>query len=340
MPFFQSVQLQPLFVADSHIGRQGCRCDFPQRQRAYDGCIIGTRDESVVFFGTYVWRSAGKQYFCGVSTADAAYRLWSYARHWLTAWHTGGEGIHSPYLFYWVRHCLYDENQYYAFGAIERQRGGMLRSDKKVTVTDYGTGKGNAAVRRVRDIAASSLEKPKNAQTLFRLVQFLGDREWNSRPQEAGLNILELGTSLGITTAYLASPSARNRVVTLEGSGALAAIAKDNWKALGLKNIECVVGNVDDTLQTALEKLGRADLVFMDANHTEEATLRYWAAIKPCLGRKSVVVLDDIHWSKGMERAWRAIQDDARVTCTMDLYGMGMVFTDPAYLHRHYRLRV
>ena len=35
-------------------------------------------------------------------------------KHYLTAWNTGGENIHSPSLFYFVRMILYDKNQYYA----------------------------------------------------------------------------------------------------------------------------------------------------------------------------------------------------------------------------------
>ena len=269
-----------------------------------------------------------------------AYRASSLLRHRLTAWNTGGEGIHSPYLFYWVRHCLYDRNRYYAFDRIEKQRSALLHSTKTLTVTDYGTGKDRHATRQVKDIAATSLEKARNAQTLFRLVQFIGDKELDSQRGDEGLHILELGTSLGITTAYLASPSSKNKVVTMEGSESLTATARDNWQKLGLHNITAVEGNIDETLHSVLTDLQHVDLVFMDANHTEAATLRYWEAIVPHVGKKSVIVLDDIHWNKEMERAWRSIQQDKRVTCTMDTYDMGMTFFDPAYLHKHFRLRI
>lgn len=216
----------------------------------------------------------------------------------------------------------------------------MLRSTETLTVTDYGTGKDRQAERRVRDIAATSLEKAKNAQILFRLVRFLGDKEMNGKSEDAALNILELGTCLGITTAYLASPSSRNKVVTLEGSKSLTAIARDNWKKLGLNNITSEEGNIDDTLKPVLEELQQVDLVFMDANHTGEATLRYWETMKPYVRKKSVIVLDDIHWSREMERAWKTIQRDERVSCTMDMYDTGFVFFDPAYLHKHFILRI
>lgn len=266
-------------------------------------------------------------------------RTAAWLRHQLTAWNTGGEGIHSPYLFHWVRHCLYDNNRYYAFEWIEKQRSAMMRSPKVLDVKDYGTGRSRSSLRRIRDIAAGSLEKRRNAQILFRLVSFLGDRQWNGNRNKP-LNIIELGTSLGITTAYLSSPSSANRVLTLEGSGELIKVAQDNWKQLNLNNIVPVPGNINDTLLPALRQLGQIDLAFIDANHTEEATLRYWETIISFVHKKSVLVIDDIHWSRQMERAWNTIRNDRRGTCTMDLYDMGLVFFDPSYLRRHFRLRV
>ncbi len=216
----------------------------------------------------------------------------------------------------------------------------MLQSSETVTVTDYGTGKMRSSTRRVKDIAATSLESPKNAQTLFRLVRFLSDKELHSGREDNTLNIIELGTNLGITTAYLAAPSSKNKVCTLEGSKALTEIARQNWRKLKANNITAIEGNIDNTLAATLKQLRQIDMAFIDANHTKEATMRYWHQIMPYIRQKSVVVIDDIHWSKEMEQAWKQIQNDRRVACTMDLYDMGMVFFDPAYLHRNYRLRI
>ena len=269
---------------------------------------------------------------------QAAYRAAAFLRHQLTAWNTGGEGIHSPYLFYFVRHCLYDQNQYYAFSHIEKQRAALLHNTKTLTITDYGTGKNNT-LRQIKTIAATSLEKPGNAQILFRLVQFLSDRQWNDNKQQP-LNILELGTSLGITTAYLAAPSSTNNVVTLEGSNELLQAAASVWKTLNINNIKAVCGNIDTTLSPALQSLRHLDLAYIDANHTYEATMRYWQAMMPFITRKSVIVIDDIHWSKEMQQAWLTIQKQPQVTSTFDLFNMGLVFFDPAYLHKHYKLRI
>ena len=271
------------------------------------------------------------------------YRIFARVRHVLTAWNTGGEGIHSPYLFYLVRFLFYDRNTYYSWHAIEERRRAMLHAPKPLEVTDYGTGA--SGTRLVSDIARTSLGSPREAQLLYRLAGYLASEV---RQSEAGRTplILELGTSLGITTAYLASPDTRIRVVTFEGSEAVAGMARMNWQKLGLKNIEVVIGNIDHMLPEYMEHTlynnarARADLIFLDANHTYEATLRYYELLRPLIHPKTIVVLDDIHWSPAMNRAWMELSRRSEVTSSMDLFDLGMLFFDPDYLPKHYRLRL
>jgi len=269
------------------------------------------------------------------------FRPWSYLRHVLSAWNTGGEGIHSPYLFYLVRFLMYDTNAYYSWHAIERRRQEMLRTSLRVSVQDFGTGRMKTSERLVRDIARTSLKAPKYAQLLFRWLRYMGENK--GKP----LQIVELGTSLGITTSYLASVHSCNQVLTFEGSARLLEIAQRNWDELELNNIEAIPGNIDDTLSDTLYTRARCarnapyqiDMAFLDANHTYDATIRYWETLLLYHKDTSIYVLDDIHHSPEMEKAWRAIQQYPAVTSTMDLYSMGVVFFDPQFIHRHYKLR-
>ncbi len=271
----------------------------------------------------------------------ALYRIGSYLKHRLTARHTGGHGVHSPYLFEWVRMVMSDENSYYAWEAIEKCRERMLADERIVEFVDYGSGgegnrfaedRGAVEDRRVKDIAKGSLAKKKYAQLLARLVNWLGDGRLAIG--DGRLVIVELGTSLGITTAYMAMMDSRNKVVTYEGCPSVADIAKENWKALGIKNIDCRVGEITaDILDRDLE---RVDVAFIDANHTCAGTCAYFKVLAEKVHAKSVVVVDDIHYNAEMEKAWKAICADERVTSTMDLYQMGLVFFDKAYWKRHY----
>ena len=285
----------------------------------------------------------------------ALYRAKSWLRHQLTAWNTGGEGVHSPYLFEWVRMVMMDKNAYYIWGEIERCREKMLRDERELEFVDYGSGKlkgengklkgENGERRRVCDIARRSLAKRRYAQMLSRLVNWLGaSRSLENGSGTAyslefrGLTIVELGTSLGVTTAYMAAMDSRNRVVTFEGCEAVANIAKENWKALNINNIECRVGEIDvEQLARDIEHL---DVAFIDANHTYMSTCEYFDVLAGKVHEKSVIVVDDIHYSEEMEKAWKAICADERVTSTIDLYQMGLVFFDKHYWKRHYTMRL
>ena len=288
------------------------------------------------------------------------YRVSSWLKHQLTARNTGGHGVHSPYLFEWVRMVMSDKNTYYVWDEIEEIRQEMLKDTRELEFVDYGSGgplptspsKGRSAhMRRVCDIAKGSLARRKEAQLLARLVGWLG-RPLLTSPlrggigdeaseDRKGLTIVELGTSLGVTTAYLAAMDSRNKVVTYEGCPAVAEVARANWEKLGLSNIACVVGEITvDSLQLTVDRLSGIDVAFIDANHTCEATLTYFNALASRVYEKSVVVVDDIHYNEDMEKAWKAICADERVTTTMDLYRMGLVFFDKHYWRKHYKMRI
>lgn len=264
------------------------------------------------------------------------YRAKSWVRHLLTARNTGGHGIHSPYLFELVRMILHDKNSYYAWEKIESVREQLLHDEREIAYVDYGSGakvSGEMSKRRVCDVAQNSLETKKYAQILARLVGWLG----NETSARKGLYIVELGTSLGVTTAYMASMDSRNRVVTFEGCPAVAEMAKANWDALEISNIACQLGKIT---ADSLQKIERVDLAFIDANHTHEGTREYFHVLAEKTHEKSVIVIDDIHYNAEMEKAWRAICDDARVSSTIDLYQMGMVFFDKHYWKRNYKIRL
>ncbi len=281
----------------------------------------------------------------------AFYRIRTWFRHLLTARNTGGHGVHSPYLFELTRMVMKDKHSFYAWEEIEQVREQMLKDDRVIEFVDYGIGgKKNGEcgldfreLRRVRDIAQTSLTQKKYAQLLARIVL------WEMRNEKGGLrnvgtygglNIVELGTSLGITTAYLASVDSRNKVVTYEGCEAVADIAKQNWRLLGLNNIECRVMEIGNEAMMGEGDERKLDLVFIDANHTYTHTREYFNIGVSMAHDKTIIVIDDIHHSPEMERAWKDICEDERVTSTIDLYQMGLVFFDPHYWHRNYKIRL
>lgn len=240
-----------------------------------------------------------------------------YLRYYLTASNGKGHGIHSPFVFAFITEVLNDDRNFYAFPGIEIQREWLLNDSETLLIEDYGAGSRVAkpSLRRIKDIASSSLKPKKFSQLLFRIVDHY-----------APDTILELGTSLGITTSYLASARISSKVITLEGASAVANKAKEQFAKLGLENIRLVEGNFDHTLKTTLAEIGKVDLAFIDGNHRYEPTVRYYRDLLPYLHEYSILIFDDIHWSREMEQAWEEIQKDPSVTLSIDLFFIGLVF--------------
>ena len=239
--------------------------------------------------------------------------------------------VHSPFVFELARELLEDDRYYYAFDAIEALRGKLLEDRRELTITDYGAGSkvvpGNR--RTVRSLARYAAKGPAMGRLLFRTVRFAQPR-----------TLLEFGTSLGVSALYqraAAPPGAR--LITLEGCPETAAAAARHFAILNRPDIEQVVGPFEQTLVPALAVLDRLDYVFFDGNHREAPTVAYF---ERCLTRahdRSVFVFDDIHWSPGMEAAWERVRAHPRVTLTVDLFFVGLVFFRPEIrTKQHYEL--
>ena len=239
-----------------------------------------------------------------------------YINYYLKASNGKGHGIHSPFVYDFVTNVLNDKRTFYAYEAIEKSRQLMLHDETVLTVEDFGAGSrtGLTKQRKIKDIASSSLKPKKFAQLLFRMVDYYQPK-----------TIVELGTSLGITSSYLASAKTDAQVITMEGSSAIAAVAKKNLQSLGLNNIEIVEGNFDKNMTSVMSQLSTIDFAFIDGNHRYQPTINYFNLILPKLNDSSILLFDDVHWSKEMEQAWNEIIKHPSVTLSIDLFFIGVV---------------
>jgi len=254
-------------------------------------------------------------------------RLFKFLNHFVLARNTKGYGVHSPFLFQFTRFVLMERNPYYIFEAIEQERTRLLNDKTVLNKTDFGTGKSGDF--KVCHIAKRSLSSARKGQLIHRIVNYL-DLD----------NQLELGTSFGISTAYMASSSAQKRkCISLEGCQNTAHIAQQALSNLGLNRVEIIEGDINKTISIALNKLSVVDFVLLDANHSFDATCNYFDQIKPFLSNNSVVIVDDIYWSDGMIRAWNYIKADAEVTATIDLFHFGIVFVNKDLHKENYKMR-
>jgi predicted O-methyltransferase YrrM len=256
--------------------------------------------------------------------------LISYLKYRLKA---GDEhSVHSPFVFKLYTEVIRSKEVYYAFNEIEALRQELLQSDEVIRVLDLGAGsrkqKGNE--RKVRDIARHAEKSARFGQLLFRLVHFF-------KPA----TIFDLGTSLGITTLYLAAAAKKSRIYTFEGCPETARIARKQFDRLSFPHIRLVEGNLDHTLAATLEQasIRAIDFAFFDANHRYQPTVQYFETLLARAHEGSVFVFDDIHWSAEMEQAWQYIRNHPRVLLTIDLFYVGLVFFRTHQPKQHFVLK-
>src|SRR6185436_15852928 len=212
-----------------------------------------------------------------------------YLKYWLTASNGRGHGIHSPFIFEFITKVLNDKTAYPEYAKVEALRNRLLKDNTILNVEDFGAGSSISKTdqRTISSIAKNAAKSKKLAQLLFRMTIYYQPRR-----------ILELGTSLGITTSYLSFGNPYGKITTMEGAEEIADLAKNNFESLEIGNIEIAGGNFDDTLDAVIHGLSSVDLVFIDGNHRQEPTERYFRQLLAKVNNDSILVFDDIHWSK------------------------------------------
>jgi len=239
-----------------------------------------------------------------------------YLHYYLTAANGKGHGTHSPFVFDFITRILNDRQRYPAYTPIEQLRRTLRRDHSLLEIKDLGAGSvyRTTTTRSIASIARHAAKPPKLGQLLYRVARYYSPA-----------TILELGTSLGLSTGYLAAGAPQARLWTIEGAPAIAQKAHSNLTALNAK-AEIVSGNFDDVLPDLLTAMPPVELAFIDGNHRCEPTLRYFDAIFRHAAPTSALIFDDIHWSEEMETAWNTIRHDPRVYLTIDLFFIGFVF--------------
>jgi predicted O-methyltransferase YrrM len=214
-----------------------------------------------------------------------------------------------------------------AISIIEKRRSLLLESDKEIAVVDFGAGSSNSNRTKeemergvqskalVAKVAGAS--KPQFWVTiLFKIIRKLEP-----------LSCVELGSCVGISASYQASAlhiNGKGAITTLEGSSEIANIARETFERTGIKNASVITGPFHQTLHAVLEASKPVDFFFNDGHHDHDAVIRHFNDAIPYLSDGAVVVFDDISWSSGMRKAWTQIEDDERVSASIDLHSLGI----------------
>jgi len=216
------------------------------------------------------------------------------------------------------------------FLAIESERNRLLNSKQTIIVTDMGAGSRvfKSTMRNVARIASVSLSSTIECQRLFRLCS------WAQCSQ-----ILELGTSLGISTAYLATAMPSSSVHSIEACPATLQLAHEVFENLKLQNIKTYNTVFDCAIEESKRVGTKFDLVYIDGDHNGGNTLSYVKQLhNGLLNEKHILVFDDITWSADMFRFWTDLVTNG-TACYLRTRKRGYVFAGFGFKQQYIVLR-
>jgi len=263
--------------------------------------------------------------------------LKKFIQHYLSA--TLIDVLHSPFVFDLYQTAIKKQKNISKFNPIENNRTKLLNSQEIITYSDLGAGSNLLSTETkkvVKHLAKAHLKPARIAQIIHQIVLKYKYK-----------NVIELGTSLGITSSYIASAIKENHqfeesnFTTIEGIHDLRNVALKQFEELELsKYVNSIEGDFNEKLDEVLSNYKNFDVFFVDGNHTYQATMEYFYKALPKAHNNSVFIFDDIYWSPGMTKAWKEIKQDKNVLQTVDLFFIGLVFFRTEQNRQHFKLRI
>ncbi|OIO08795.1 MAG: methyltransferase [Flavobacteriales bacterium CG_4_8_14_3_um_filter_35_10] len=256
------------------------------------------------------------------------YQVISYLKFLLKS--TDKHGIHSPFVFDFTANCLdiklnKTEGIYLGY---QSYKSSLLADKTFINITDFGAGskyfKSNQ--RQISEIAKYAGISNKKAKLLTKILNYF-------KPT----NILELGTSLGLSSLILSQQN-RAKVITIEGCKATSNFAQTHLTALELNSVRFISDEFSKVLPQ-LTKEHQFDLVYFDGNHQKEATLNYFNQCLKTIHNETIFIFDDIHLSKAMYESWQELIKNPKITVSIDLFYFGIAFFRTEQTKQHFYIR-
>lgn len=258
------------------------------------------------------------------------FRGYKYLKYILLSRHRKGHGIHSPFIFDLVSRVFRNKRDTDIVCSVRKVRKRMISDRSSIIVKDLGAGSEKIKTnrRKVSEIARYSPIPEKYGILLSNLASEFG------KPL-----IIELGTSFGISTMYMAASCPEAVVYTIEGCPATAGIAEQNFMSCGFTNIKLLTGSFEEKLSEVAETGIKPGLIFIDGNHRKDPVLKYFRHLAELSDNNTVIVIDDIYYSREMEEAWTQIKLSEKVSVTIDIFRMGIIFFRKGINHQDYTIR-
>lgn len=234
------------------------------------------------------------------------FRVISYAKYF---WRSSNNNyIHSPFVYEWL-------------SAVKTN----IPSKEYKIISDYRQSLASDTI--VKSFAGKKPVSVSQRYALTSIHRYYGQVLYQTANYLKAQNIVELGTSLGVSTLYLSLTRHLSALDTIDADDTALAIAKKGFEPLEISSkIDFHHGNFSDILPQILRKRETIDLVYIDGDHSYRATLENVDMMLSKLNTSAVIILDDIRWSSDMYRVWEYLCTYSQFNYTIDFGRIGLLF--------------
>ncbi len=163
----------------------------------------------------------------------------------------------------------------------------------------------------ISQLAQSSVSPRYKCELLTGLVKWTRARR-----------VLELGTSLAISSSYMATIDDVVTIDTVEGSSSIGTI---NAQVTLNSKITCHIDSFTSFITHQKERHTKYDCILLDGHHQYESTIEYVDECMDLLNPGGYLILDDIYWSSGMMDAWQVIKCRSDYNLSIDVFFYGIL---------------
>jgi hypothetical protein len=232
-----------------------------------------------------------------------------------------GFGVHSPFVFDLITKVIGERSAYYFYSQIDASHGQLSQNRMPVTCRNTRTRVGKA----FRKYGISL----KEGKLLFRLA---------NRYQP--VSVLTVGSSMGLTPLCLSGYASAVRCIALEENSDFAGIAMTLVREMNLPSIKIRLGEYEKEIVPALETLGGIDCLYLGKTVDSRTQESVFAQCLPYFHEKSICLVAGIHASPARKQCWTRLCRLPKVTVSVDLYMLGILFLHPRLNRRTYKSRV
>lgn len=259
---------------------------------------------------------------------DSMYQIIQFIRFYFLA--IGKHRVHSPFVYSFIENVLEDQRWFYAFDEIEFQRKALAKIDLKIKLKYNIQGaKKQYDAYTLKSLIKTSVLNPYKCRVLFRTLEFLELKKG-----------LELGSSIGISSSYLAKAVSPGILYCMTENAALCDLANKVHKSLNITNCNNLCKSFNEIMEETQLKFDEADFVFINGIESSRDTVRYFEQVLPFLHEKSIIIINDIYRSGKIHEDWQRIKSNKKVTLSIDLFYFGIVFFSPDFKERqNFRLK-